>query len=270
MRPRGRLYAGRANFTIREEPAQIARPAAASARGAEPLTGSACRRRYPKWPLRVGLTRSTHDRRTAGIHYPAVNRRFRYGSAGRIQSGVDRRAQNPNGKPSLCGISGAETLSEPAVNRGQKAVGIGPVALFAPQPGKGSSGAAQCGSSSDSPLEDDGFELTVPPRRERLWAATPGKHCRFGPEPVSGSAFRAAVSDWQRPEEPFAGAEPMVRIRFPPEVSLSQQGPAVTVGLSHGCGAGLSLVRDVRTTRAGCDETGRRGLGRGMCISQRS
>jgi hypothetical protein len=67
--------------------------------------------------------------------------------------------------------------------------------------------------------EEDGFELAVPPRRERLWAATPGKHCRFGPEPVSGSAFRAAVSDWQRPEEPFAGAGPMVRIRFPPAVS---------------------------------------------------
>src|SRR5215469_5726643 len=67
----------------------------------------------------------------------------------------------------------------------------------------------------DSPLEEDGFELAVPPRRERLWGATPGKHCRLGPEPVSGSAFRAAVSDWQRPEEPFAGAEPMVRIRFP-------------------------------------------------------
>jgi hypothetical protein len=44
--------------------------------------------------------------------------------------------------------------------------------------------------------EEDGFELAVPPRRERLWAATPGKYCRFGPEPVSGSAFRAAVSDW--------------------------------------------------------------------------
>jgi hypothetical protein len=42
---------------------------------------------------------------------------------------------------------------------------------------------------------------------------------RFGPEPVSGSAFRAAVSDWQRPEEPFAGAGPMVRIRFRPEWS---------------------------------------------------
>jgi hypothetical protein len=26
----------------------------------------------------------------------------------------------------------------------------------------------------DSPLEEDGFELAVPPRRERLWAATPG------------------------------------------------------------------------------------------------
>ena len=53
------------------------------------------------------------------------------------------------------------------------------------------------GSIVDSPAEEDGFELAVPPRRERLWAATPGKHCRFGPQPVSGSAFHAAVSDWQ-------------------------------------------------------------------------
>ena len=53
------------------------------------------------------------------------------------------------------------------------------------------------GSIVDSPAEEDGFELAVPPRRERLWAATPGKHCRFGPEPVSGSAFHAPVSDWQ-------------------------------------------------------------------------
>ena len=29
------------------------------------------------------------------------------------------------------------------------------------------------------------------------------KHCRFGPEPAGGSAFRAAVPDWQRPEEAF-------------------------------------------------------------------
>jgi hypothetical protein len=49
---------------------------------------------------------------------------------------------------------------------------------------------------------------------------TPGKHCRLGPEPVSGSALRAVVSDWQRPDEPFAGAGPMVRIRFPPPASL--------------------------------------------------
>jgi hypothetical protein len=41
-------------------------------------------------------------------------------------------------------------------------------------------------------------KLAVPPRRERLWGATPGKRCRLGPEPVSGSAFRAAVSDWKR------------------------------------------------------------------------
>ena len=44
------------------------------------------------------------------------------------------------------------------------------------------------------------------------------KHRRL--EPVSGSALRVAVSDWQRPEEPFAGAGPMVRIRFPPAESL--------------------------------------------------
>ena len=49
-----------------------------------------------------------------------------------------------------------------------------------------------------------------PSAKERLWGATPGKHCRLGPEPVSGAAFRAAISDWQRPEEPFAGAGPKV------------------------------------------------------------
>src|SRR4029077_4727124 len=80
---------------------------------------------------------------------------------------------------------------------------------------------------ADSPLEEDGFELAVPPRRERLWAATPGKHCRFGLEPVSDSAFRAAVSDWQRPEAPFAGAGPMVRIRIPPAASLRTIIPSV-------------------------------------------
>jgi len=73
------------------------------------------------------------------------------------------------------------------------------------------------GSIVDSPAEEDGFELAVPPRRERLWAATPGKHCRFGPQPVSGSAFHAAVL--ASSEEPFAGAGPMVRIRFPPAAS---------------------------------------------------
>src|SRR5580700_3594276 len=80
--------------------------------------------------------------------------------------------------------------------------------------------------ATDSPLEEDGFELAVPPRWERLWEATPGKHCRFGPEPVSGSAFGAAVSDWQRPEEPFAGAGPMVRIRLPPGESPQTIGSA--------------------------------------------
>jgi hypothetical protein len=42
---------------------------------------------------------------------------------------------------------------------------------------------------TDSSAEEDGFELAVPPRRERLWGATPGKHCRLRPEPVSGSAL---------------------------------------------------------------------------------
>jgi len=62
------------------------------------------------------------------------------------------------------------------------------------------------GGLTDSPLEEDGFELAVPPRRERLWEATPGKLCRLGPEPVSGSALRAAVSDWQRSDESFRGS----------------------------------------------------------------
>src|SRR6516165_1184183 len=42
---------------------------------------------------------------------------------------------------------------------------------------------------TDSPLEEAGFELSVPPRRESLCGATPGKHRRLGPEPVGGSAF---------------------------------------------------------------------------------
>src|SRR5215472_10404137 len=54
----------------------------------------------------------------------------------------------------------------------------------------------------------------VPPRRERLWGATPGKHCRLAPEPVSGSAFRAAVSDLATPRSAFrrsgtAGSNPV-------------------------------------------------------------
>ena len=82
-------------------------------------------------------------------------------------------------------------------------------------PVRGTAAMQEANFVADSLLEEDGFELAVPPRRERLWAATPGKHCRFGPEPVGGSAFRAAVSDWQRPDEPCAGAEPIVRIRSP-------------------------------------------------------
>src|SRR5437899_10256295 len=109
----------------------------------------------------------------------------------------------------------------------------------------------EIGFALDSPLEEDGFELAVPPRTESLWAATPGKHCRFGPEPVSGSAFRAAVSDWQRPEEPFARAGPMVRIRFPPAASLSHRclrwQQAQKPGVRRECEPG----RDQRTGRAG-------------------
>jgi hypothetical protein len=73
--------------------------------------------------------------------------------------------------------------------------------------------------------------------------------------PVSGSAFRAAVPDWQRPEEPFAGAVPEVRIRFPPAVSPSLRGPADAVGQSRGCGAGRGPVWDVRKGRAGYGRT---------------
>ena len=35
-------------------------------------------------------------------------------------------------------------------------------------------------SSLGSPLEEDGIELSVPPRRERLWD-NPDKHCCIGP-----------------------------------------------------------------------------------------
>src|SRR5262249_49755851 len=58
-------------------------------------------------------------------------------------------------------------------------------------------------------LEEDGFELAVPPRRERVPAATPGKHCRFGPEPLSGSTFRAAIADWQLRGSGTYGSNPV-------------------------------------------------------------
>src|SRR6516164_1309516 len=71
--------------------------------------------------------------------------------------------------------------------------GAGKLSAIIPKPRTRfvSQGAAvpQFGSSPDSPLEEDGFELAVPPRRESLCAATPGKHRRLGPEPVGGSAF---------------------------------------------------------------------------------
>jgi hypothetical protein len=34
----------------------------------------------------------------------------------------------------------------------------------------------------DSAAGEDGFELAVPPRRERLWGATPAKHADLDPE----------------------------------------------------------------------------------------
>src|SRR5215468_4298175 len=80
---------------------------------------------------------------------------------------------------------------------------------FGGQIAMSSPGISKIEFAADSPLEEDGFELAVPPRI--------GKGCRqprqasiavFGPELVSGSAFCAAVSDCDRPEEPFAGAGP--------------------------------------------------------------
>jgi hypothetical protein len=73
---------------------------------------------------------------------------------------------------------------------------------------------------TDSLAEEAGFEPSVAREVKGYGEPLTGKHWCLGPEPVSGSAVRAAVSDWQRPEEPFAGAGPMVRIRFPPAVSL--------------------------------------------------
>src|SRR6516164_8607985 len=64
-------------------------------------------------------------------------------------------------------------------------------------------------------MEETRFELAVPPRRERLWGATPGKHCRLGPKPCKWlhlSCRRLGM----------AGAGPMVRIRFPPAVSQGE------------------------------------------------
>jgi hypothetical protein len=66
------------------------------------------------------------------------------------------------------------------------------------------------GSQVRSGLADGGRRIRTrgPSAKGKAVGSHSGKHCRFGPEPVSGSAFRAAVSDWQRPEEPFAGAGP--------------------------------------------------------------
>ena len=67
-------------------------------------------------------------------------------------------------------------------------------------------------------MEETRFELAVPPRRERLWGATPGKHCRLGPKP--GKWLRLSCRRLG-----MAGAGPMVRIRFPPAASQTNSNP---------------------------------------------
>src|SRR6516164_2784347 len=54
-----------------------------------------------------------------------------------------------------------------AVQTGAKAPGFSPT-------------APEFTAETDSPLEEDGIELSVPPRRERLWD-NPDKHCYIGP-----------------------------------------------------------------------------------------
>src|SRR6516225_11228684 len=91
-------------------------------------------------------------------------------------------------------------------------------------------------------MEETRFELAVPPRRERLWGATPGKHCRLGPKPCKWlhlSCRRLGM----------AGAGPMVRIRFPPAKSQQQtrfrhlrhEGFRAKLKMPAGSSAGLNL-----------------------------
>src|SRR6516165_3070330 len=63
------------------------------------------------------------------------------------------------------------------------------------------------------------IQLAVPPRRERLWGATPGKHRRLGPEPVSGSAFRAAVPIGNAQKSLSQERDRWFRVRFSPAES---------------------------------------------------
>ena len=71
----------------------------------------------------------------------------------------------------------------------------------------------------DSPLEEAGFEPSVPPPKRRPWGG--------GPRPttvVAGDdlclmthpAYRSGISFRQQPRDPFVRAVPKVRIRFPP------------------------------------------------------
>ena len=88
-------------------------------------------------------------------------------------------------------------------------------------------------------------------RVEQDWAA----RSRLGPEPVSGSAFPAAVSDWKRPE---AGAGPMVRIRFPPTESpvsnrtrpLQVENRGFRAGVRRSVGARSAETRKVGAIRS--------------------
>jgi hypothetical protein len=67
----------------------------------------------------------------------------------------------------------------------------------------------------DSPLEEDGFELVVPPRTKRL-SEGPGVAIWVSDMTSTGSGFRAGVLDGRPGAKPFAGAGPAVRIRFAP------------------------------------------------------
>src|SRR6516164_6170303 len=98
-----------------------------------------------------------------------------------------------------------------------------------------------CRFAADSPLEGTGFEPSVPPRkRHPSKEASAADHGRLARRPVLNDANQliGPASLVGNSRETFTRAGPMVRIQFPPPVSLSQPGPADAVGQSRGCGAG--------------------------------